>query len=460
MRDIDLQATSFEISGDSEILKVTEAASHWLGDLEYSVYGLHGGVGEAGFHESKDTLPVGLDGARELTKWFESRTISPGTPVEQTLLSTRSEHILEASTQGHGTAQDGIIFYEMRSLEQLLSCEGPLIAPDRPDAAGQIGSGSRRVLAHPVPGITGSIHEVEVIEDQTGLRKVASGTRLKSPTHVHDDLCDLLGFGFMPGHLTGKEGETLLILAWYAKQRMHGVGIHEVGRVVVALLGARFIDQDPAHMAPVFGSMGLAHIMSDHSPKPFVGLPEMTGDRRYRHLLTKQQDHGLHHQGKSSARPGPRHLRLQNTVFLGVGPRHAGHKSDLVLPEVQMPLLLFHRVMDGGNIPTFPIGKLLARLEIQPESEAVGLHVQLAVDLFPCVTDTRCHSKKCVCVRRPSNLPNSHPQSQPFLRLPRAGPSSVPPERLPRRAVRGLGAHSPHQTGSFRPLKTSKCLIH
>jgi hypothetical protein len=28
--------------------------------------------------------------------------------------------------------------------------------------------------------------------------------------------------------------------------------------------------------------------------------------------------------------------------------------------------------------------------------------------------------------------------------------SSVPPKRLPRRAVRGLGAHSPQQTGSFR----------
>jgi hypothetical protein len=35
---------------------------------------------------------------------------------------------------------------------------------------------------------------------------------------------------------------------------------------------------------------------------------------------------------------------------------------------------------------------------------------------------------------------------------------SVPPERLPRREVRCLGAHSPHQTGSFRPLRTSCCL--
>jgi hypothetical protein len=33
----------------------------------------------------------------------------------------------------------------------------------------------------------------------------------------------------------------------------------------------------------------------------------------------------------------------------------------------------------------------------------------------------------------------------------------MPPERLPRRAVLGLGAHSPQQTGSFHPLKSSKC---
>jgi hypothetical protein len=38
-----------------------------------------------------------------------------------------------------------------------------------------------------------------------------------------------------------------------------------------------------------------------------------------------------------------------------------------------------------------------------------------------------------------------------FSRLPQASLTQVPPERLPRRAVRGLGAHSPHQTGSFYP---------
>jgi len=35
----------------------------------------------------------------------------------------------------------------------------------------------------------------------------------------------------------------------------------------------------------------------------------------------------------------------------------------------------------------------------------------------------------------------------------------VPPERLPRRAVRGLGAHSPHQTGSFHPQIFWKSLL-
>jgi hypothetical protein len=33
-----------------------------------------------------------------------------------------------------------------------------------------------------------------------------------------------------------------------------------------------------------------------------------------------------------------------------------------------------------------------------------------------------------------------------LLSLPQARLAEVPPERLPRRAVRGLGAHSPHQT--------------
>jgi hypothetical protein len=38
-----------------------------------------------------------------------------------------------------------------------------------------------------------------------------------------------------------------------------------------------------------------------------------------------------------------------------------------------------------------------------------------------------------------------------FSPATRSALAKVPPERLPRRAVRGLGAHSHHQTGPFLP---------
>ncbi len=47
-----------------------------------------------------------------------------------------------------------------------------------------------------------------------------------------------------------------------------------------------------------------------------------------------------------------------------------------------------------------------------------------------------------------------------LLRLPQASLAEIPPERLPRRAVRGLGAHSPHQAGSIPGSLACACGKH
>lgn len=44
-----------------------------------------------------------------------------------------------------------------------------------------------------------------------------------------------------------------------------------------------------------------------------------------------------------------------------------------------------------------------------------------------------------------------------FLFLERGAPFLFPPERLPRRAVRGLGAHSPHQAGPLLRARDNIC---
>ena len=49
-------------------------------NLENDVHGLHRRVGEAGFHEGKNSIPVGFEGLGELAERLQAGTVSPGAP--------------------------------------------------------------------------------------------------------------------------------------------------------------------------------------------------------------------------------------------------------------------------------------------------------------------------------------------------------------------------------------------
>lgn len=159
---------------------------------------------------------------------------------------------MKTFAQAHGAAQHRIILDEGLAFYELFLSAGPLVATDRPDAAGQVRSSGSEVFSHSVQSLTSRLHEVEVIEDEAGLRKMTAGSCLKSPTHVHDDLCDLAGSCSMESHFVSEGGQALLVLALGGKEQFLGVGIHEVGGIVVVLLGAGFVDHDPAHLTPIF----------------------------------------------------------------------------------------------------------------------------------------------------------------------------------------------------------------
>ena len=114
-----------------------------------------------------------------------------------------------------------------------------------------------------------------------------------------------------------------------------------------------------------------------------------------------------------------------------------GDQLGAMLPKVQMPPLLLHRIVNRTELSALRAGKLRAGLEIQPDFQ-LPAYVHLALDHFPPTAQSQGLPEKNICVHTRKNLPA------------RASPLSckghsfqVPPERLPRRAVRGLGAHSP-----------------
>ena len=79
------------------------------------------------------------------------------------------------------------------------------------------------------------------------------------------------------------------------KQKVMALRVEHDGHIAMPFAGACFVNHKTAHLAPVLGHMGLHDIMLKHSPEPFVALSQVAGRRRHAHLLTQQQDHGLHH---------------------------------------------------------------------------------------------------------------------------------------------------------------------
>ena len=61
MGDIELKCTGLEIGSDAKVVEVAKATSHALSKLKDAIDRLHGGVGQAGFHEGEDSVPTLFD---------------------------------------------------------------------------------------------------------------------------------------------------------------------------------------------------------------------------------------------------------------------------------------------------------------------------------------------------------------------------------------------------------------
>jgi hypothetical protein len=139
----------------------------------------------------------------------------------------------------------------------------------------------------------------------------------------------------------------------------------------------------------------------------------------------------FHHEGKSAASRSPRPRGLQDPVFLAAGAGYPGIEFGAVLPEVQMPPLLLHRVVNRAELSTLRASELAARLEIQPELQLSPTNIHLALDHFPSTSQTQRFAEKNIGIHSPeSALPIWRAPALPVLA---DGPSS----RVPPNACRG-----------------------
>lgn len=119
-KDIELESARFEVGSDAEVMEVSEPSGHALGDLEDSVDGLHRCVGEAGSHEGKDSLPVGLESLGEFLEWLKSTAVGLAAPPLPHLLLADDEHVLKAFSQTNRPAQHRVGANELVAGSELL----------------------------------------------------------------------------------------------------------------------------------------------------------------------------------------------------------------------------------------------------------------------------------------------------------------------------------------------------
>lgn len=383
MREVEVEAAGFEVGGESEVEENTEATGDTLGDLEQAVEGLNGGVGQAGLHEGNDSVKVGFDGGSELAEGFEPGAGGPAAPPVQGVEVGVGEHILEGLAQSDGTADFGIVPTELLATGELVLGSGPGVAAQAPESAAEIGSVAPQVLAHLVTCLAGQLHEMEVIENDARGGKILLGSGDVGRAHVHDDLGDLAGVGSVSGHDRGELRQRLGVTTFDHEQKLAGVGIEHDSDVAMPATCARFIHENAAHRAPIPGGMGRAYVIIDHSPEPLVGLPQMPGSGRNTHLLGQQHDHGLHHQRKPAATPRPRHADLEHPMLVAGHSRHPRLEFGAVLPEIQMPPLLFYGVMHRTGLPASRASKAAAYLKIELQLQLPTRSIHRAFHHFP-----------------------------------------------------------------------------
>src|ERR1700752_2058732 len=125
---------------------------------------------------------------------------------------------LESLTKTHRAAKFRILTTEIFTLLLTILIEVPSVAAQAPHRTFEISSLALKLAAHLVECFAGQHHDVELVEDDPGLRKVFGSTLDVGWAHVHGDSLDLGGIAAVLDQRLGKGPEGLGAASLYHEQ--------------------------------------------------------------------------------------------------------------------------------------------------------------------------------------------------------------------------------------------------
>src|SRR5260370_42371129 len=106
-------------------------------------------------------------------------------------------NVLESLRQTHRTAKLSVLATEVFTLRLTLWAETPGVAAQAPHRPFELGSLALQLEAHLLEGFAGQHHDVELVENDAGSRKVLGRTFDIGGAHIHRDRVDLGGIAAM-----------------------------------------------------------------------------------------------------------------------------------------------------------------------------------------------------------------------------------------------------------------------
>src|ERR1700760_3111924 len=113
-------------------------------------------------------------------------------------------NVLESLTQTHRTAKLSVLATEVFTLRLTLWAETSDVAAQAPHRPFELGSLALQLEAHLLEGFAGQHHDVELVENDAGLRKVLGRTFDIGGAHIHRDGLDLGGIAAVSAQRLGK----------------------------------------------------------------------------------------------------------------------------------------------------------------------------------------------------------------------------------------------------------------
>src|SRR6266850_1113115 len=158
-------------------------------------------------------MPMLANGLGQIAEGAEATARGPATPPVKfsfgNLAVRACVNGLESLTQTHRAAKLRVLTTEIFTLLLTILIEVPSVTAQAPHRTFEISSLALKLAAHLVECLAGQHHDVELVEDDPGVRKVLGSTLDVGWAHIHSDRLDLGGIAAVLNQRLGKGPKSL-----------------------------------------------------------------------------------------------------------------------------------------------------------------------------------------------------------------------------------------------------------